>query len=826
MHHEVHSGAICEGCRDYHRFKLVLCIKTGRSQRETCQRPWELGPQPTHGTIHRQQRIFALFGPKPSPAENKSAVATNAQEVASGDEPGVASDEKTTKSNVSPPGDKAAVAAAANATTTESSESPPGKLDPCSLDDSFVRASSDKYIKQRGATKIFDNNQITEELATRIINSLDGRTSLAEHEKRLLHRLAAVNPSVMKGTIVDDRNVINKDVASLLAGALKERTSLENHEVELRDLLSGIEPSITKKAILSDGNVMTDEITSLLEDALSGRADLKVHEEKLLDALVKIKPPVMRDTVLAEDGIITEELTKLLTPILKSRKSLSDHEKRLLGQLACIAFEESEDDAALDFLNFPHCQRIHLVRLPRQLKKGDELNNKKLFSSRIKTGKKWMKYLPGSFHDELVASLFLEIDKTRAASVLRRYHNKHLRMCAENSSTLRNFVGLNDRQYIRLMRALFYFAGMRILAPISHVYLLRSIHIKEQFSTRDSDVVDMSRKTKSGKKEITRQIKVLVTTIRPFECVLVTMSTLLQNKMLLKSTERFNSPVELHENFEDIVLYAVKADAGGGSFKMITNNVNVDKPQSLQHVLPLMEFTAKDSTENVRAAFEANPKIISEVEDLMHRRSILVNVKFAASEMQSVIVKNSNPAHHRSSPQPLPKMLSIHDYRPVMPVPPRVFDDQVAKVDVTLVASIEVLYNKLAKVFDGVRFLDNCGSKLAVCYFKKPVSCENPSNFTSPDASQPKIDIDQYLLAGIFTADLDFLAKLLGHQGASAKWLCMFCLAMQEKLKDTFVLGGNGPGFLKRTLESIKKMHADYIKHFESLPTGEQSKPQ
>ena len=77
-------------------------------------------------------------------------------------------------------------------------------------------------------------------------------------------------------------------------------------------------------------------------------------------------------------------------------------------------------------------------------------------------------------HRELIASLFMEIDGKRAANVLQKYHNKHLRLKAEDSTLLKRFVELNDCQYIRLMRALFYFSGMRMrFLPMKAIYTLR-----------------------------------------------------------------------------------------------------------------------------------------------------------------------------------------------------------------------------------------------------------------------------------------------------------------------------------------------------------------
>ena len=654
----------------------------------------------------------------------------------------------------------------------------------CSLDDSFLVASgtdakrkpptptpTNKNKKKRGATKLFDNdNRMTHELTTLILESLKGRTSLEDHEAEVLQRLADINPT------------------------------------------------IRKQSVLTVDNTMTPELTNLLTDSLDGRSVLEDHEKMLLDKLITVRPLTMKDTLIADNNVLKVEVTKVLTAALKGRSELDEHETRLLGQLAVIAFKTKTDVGSIGFLNFPSCQKIQLVCLPRQYKQGDELDNKRLFESRIETGKKLVSLLPESFHSELVAALFLEIDREKACEVLKMFHNKFLRLDDRDSASLKNFVGLNDAQYVRLMRSLYYFAGMRIFAPMNTLYQLRRRTIEEDYTTLVSRPVVMTRKVRKGKDEIIRKIRVVVTTIRPLECVLTTVSSLLRNGKLLDSKLRFHSPVKLHENFKDIILEKVSADKGGGSSKMIVNTVNVEKPQSLKHVRPVMEFTANDSPENMRAAaFEKDSPIRADVEDIIHRRCILIRVKIGTEE-QVVLVKNSNAGHHRSRPTPLPTTVSIEEYYPILPAQEfgKKLDHRIAVADVTMVKSTQLLYQRNYKAFVGLRLVDESGNQIAVAYFKQAISCLDPS--------VPPFSIEQYLIAGVFTGDLDFYAKFLGHQGASAKWLCMFCLAMQDQLKDVFISGGTAARFQKCTIESIKRMHGIYKEKFESLPTCQQTK--
>ena len=82
----------------------------------------------------------------------------------------------------------------------------------------------------------------------------------------------------------------------------------------------------------------------------------------------------------------------------------------------------------------------------------------------------------------------------------------------------------------------------------------------------------------------------------------------------------------------------------------------------------------------------------------------------------------------------------------------------------------------------------------------------------------PQFDIHRYLLAGIFTGDLDFLANFLGHQGASARWLCMFCLARNSELHRAFRQAGDPQRFRKRQgVTSIKELYKTYKREYLDL---------
>ena len=85
----------------------------------------------------------------------------------------------------------------------------------------------------------------------------------------------------------------------------------------------------------------------------------------------------------------------------------------------------------------------------------------------------------------------------------------------------------------------------------------------------------------------------------------------------------------------------------------------------------------------------------------------------------------------------------------------------VAVVDIDWVASTQLIYNNIYWEFEGLRFVDADGCKIGIGYFQNKIPCINPL------VQKPRIEMDQVLIAGVFTCDLDFLSKILGHQGAS-----------------------------------------------------------
>ena len=257
---------------------------------------------------------------------------------------------------------------------------------------------------------------------------------------------------------------MSNELTDAIMRNLQNRKSLESNEVELFERMLSTRPHVSEKCV--------GDLATILLLALGRSRILEEPEQRLLKKMLPMAPNSIHRDIFFKDNVLSRDLLKAFTPVLKNKDKLLSHEKRLLGQLAVIGFKQAGDGEKLELLNFPNAQKIQLVRIPRQLKVGQEMQNKALFSKRIQTGKRWMSYLPRPFHDELVCSMFLEVDQVRATKVLQKYYNKHLRVGPADSSTFKSFVGLNDAEYVRLMRGNFYFAGMRIYAPIKAIYKL------------------------------------------------------------------------------------------------------------------------------------------------------------------------------------------------------------------------------------------------------------------------------------------------------------------------------------------------------------------
>ena len=167
------------------------------------------------------------------------------------------------------------------------------------------------------------------------------------------------------------------------------------------------------------------------------------------------------------------------------------------------------------------------------------------------------------------------------------------------------------------------------------------------------------------------------------------------------------------------------------------------------------------------------------MEDVLHRQTRLFWVKVCNGSGVGIVV-NTSTRHHRSKPLALTNVYRVAHYMPEAQEPNTThadFDSRIARVDYGAVKAIVLMYNTKDKTIDEIKFVDEDNVSLDKLTLNKLIPCEHE------EAAQ--YQVSQFLLAGVFTGDLDFLSNFLGHQGASSKWLCIYCLASQDRLDET-----------------------------------------
>ena len=98
-----------------------------------------------------------------------------------------------------------------------------------------------------------------------------------------------------------------------------------------------------------------------------------------------------------------------------------------------------------------------------------------------------------------------------------------------------------------------------------------------------------------------------------------------------------------------------------------------------------------------------------------------------------------------------------------------------------------------------ISFFDSNNACIGSSYFLEPLKCNID---TAP------MKLLQIIVAGVFVADIDFSLSLLGLQGSSAKYPCVFCLTQLKDMESTWDV--ESPTFPMRTLENLRKAYQEY----------------
>ena len=261
------------------------------------------------------------------------------------------------------------------------------------------------------------------------------------------------------------------------------------------------------------------------------------------------------------------------------------------------------------------------------------------------------------------------------------------------------------------------------------------------------------------------------------------------------------------------------SDTGAKSNKGLASLVNVLCPQSQKNSITFFEMTGKDPRENMKCGpFNDKRRIRPELEAIVNRRVVYLSLIFG-KEIRSCLVINTDDSHSFEKPSPIaPQLENFKEYTPSSVAPIcRPFDNSLVKINFTLIVEVRLLVNASTKNIDGICFvlaaqvgqtelLDDTNTLVCV-YFQTPLSQEGPISVYPT--------VEQYLLAGVFVNDLEFVSMFLGHQGASARYMCMFCLATKNLVKEGF--RGAGCTAVKRTIEQMFKWGKDYEEQMTAL---------
>lgn len=137
--------------------------------------------------------------------------------------------------------------------------------------------------------------------------------------------------------------------------------------------------------------------------------------------------------------------------------------------------------------------------------------------------------------------------------------------------------------------------------------------------------------------------------------------------------------------------------------------INVEKPHSQRHVLPILEFGGvKDTDHNVRkAAFMEGDIVRKGIESIISRRCILIKITIGG-QIRVILVKNTNATHDRDAPKALAQNLSGSiQHTPIQPPSAAVkFEERMTEMDVEKVQTVKFLRNSITKSIDGLCYFD------------------------------------------------------------------------------------------------------------------------
>ena len=555
-----------------------------------------------------------------------------------------------------------------------------------------------------------------------------------------------------------------------------------------------------------------------------------VFEDSSDEAKQVVKKEVIDIVLFDDSGLMRKDVTgHLISALHKNDRKIDDHEMRLGGCLVKKALDANPDNKnrevkSITLKSFKKARPFTMAVVPQVYnaskttpKPASLERNKRRHKAKVR---EWLDLLPSVNMMTYAIISFLSDNLDKAREVVKYFYNRLFRLDVLSTAAFMLWSGIKAYSLKKAARFLKHdTGGIRHFSNADTVANLKKDWWNENLSTVEYAKVNLNRivKTKGGKFERTQEVTVV--RIRPAEHMIGSAEDLMRRGLWKRGEERFDVPWNVHSDFDDYSLVKFQIDAGNGSTKMIENFVNVVNPQSREHVRLVFEFHGvKDTAYNVKkAAFYDGSTIKSDVEMLAQRRVIMLPIKVNVSSdetiTQIIMAANTDTQHDNNNPRPLPKPSGLTNIQAES-----ISDENkigIVTLDFTAVRSIQVLHDGVDTVLGLSFFGEGDGNCIASSLFRKPIK-------TSQSVEALPISVNQILTACVLSADLAFLSTWIGHQGASAKYPCCFCLALLSAMIRTWDRGGS-PDFEARTAEMIMNDYNQFVALYENQKQNKKS---
>lgn len=370
------------------------------------------------------------------------------------------------------------------------------------------------------------------------------------------------------------------------------------------------------------------------------------------------------------NGNLTNEAVALFDEKLKAARkngvAPNDNDNRVAGMFMNWMF--NNEDAAdtgvqVATLKTFHGERpITVAKVPGTYNVEETPRNQRIRSKKVSG---WIDALKnGGFNtgDEMLELMLQKRNNPIPKKYIIKAWNSSYRMDAETTLAAIKFANINLTQLERLAKFIDIETrdagdisrGLRLFAVIKECFKLKKEVVTAKYPSMKYKTVSLMIeeviKGKKGKK-VSRSTDVSVGSIRPMQIIAENITTNRANGMFVPAAKRYND--DMYDG--ETALFKFSADGGAGSIKAVVNPVNVHNPQGQQHVHPFLEFRSKDSYDNCKKVLETHPDVTRDMEDVINRRVMLIEVK-VGDVVGSCFVINRSRNHHYKTPKKVPEL--------------------------------------------------------------------------------------------------------------------------------------------------------------------------